>query len=189
MIVSAALRAADLVMPMIACLEADTADAGTRRGIYDYATALAQHVCDLMLHAEEGATKVYVENAVPLLQPDFMKPSRLVLHPSAVECEVDAAERFDGLATAAATSSGFDTSDVTVGTSPPAVFIRSAVSCSAASPLSVMTTRAPSAAKAIAVARPIPLAAPVTNAVFSSKRFEPSIAVYPLSGFLQWVPG
>jgi DNA-binding transcriptional LysR family regulator len=38
--------------------------------------------------------------------------------------------------------------------------------------LSAETTRAPSAAKATAVARPMPLAAPVMNAVLSSKRFE-----------------
>src|SRR4051795_3716172 len=83
-------------------------------------------------------------------------------------------------AIAAWTSSGFDTSQVIASTSAPAAFTCSAASCSAASPRSVTTTRAPSAAKAIAVARPMPLAAPVMNAVLPSKRFELAIVVISL---------
>ena len=74
-------------------------------------------------------------------------------------------------ATAASTSSGFDTSQAIASTSPPAFLTASAVSCSASSVRSRIATRAPSAAKAIAVARPMPLAAPVTKATLPMKRW------------------
>jgi hypothetical protein len=40
---------------------------------------LAHHLRDLVLHADEGAAQVDVEDAIPLLQLDFMKRHRLVL--------------------------------------------------------------------------------------------------------------
>ena len=80
-------------------------------------------------------------------------------------------------ATAAWTSSGFDTSQVIASTSAPAALTCSAVSCRATSPRSVTATRAPSAANATAVARPMPLAAPVINTVLPSKRFKLVVVV------------
>jgi hypothetical protein len=73
------------------------ADAGARRGIHHHAAALAHHLRDLVLHADEGAAQVNVEDAIPLLQLDFVKRRRLVLDAGVVECAVDAAVGFDCL--------------------------------------------------------------------------------------------
>jgi hypothetical protein len=53
--------------------------------------------------------------------------------------------------------------------SPPALAIRSAVSCPGSAAMSETATLAPASAKAIALARPIPPAPPVTTATFPVK--------------------
>src|SRR3954470_4115898 len=73
-------------------------------------------------------------------------------------------------ATAASTCSGIETSHAITSTSPPACFRAASVSLRATAVRSRMATRAPSAAKASAVARPMPLAAPVTRATLPVKR-------------------
>lgn len=50
-----------------------------------------------MLHADERAAQVDVEDAIPLLQLDFMKRRRLVLDARVIERAVDAAECFDSV--------------------------------------------------------------------------------------------
>ena len=65
---------------------------------------------------------------------------------------------------AASTSSERVTSHRTASARPPACSIIRAVSRLASSATSATTTRAPARAKASAAARPMPLAAPVTNA-------------------------
>jgi len=66
--------------------------------------------------------------------------------------------------TALSTSAGFDTSVLTNMASPPAFLIAWAASSPSLTRTSARTTLAPSRAKASAVARPIPAAAPVTRA-------------------------
>ena len=48
-----------------------------------------------MLHADEGAAQVDVENAVPFVQLDLGDRRRLVLDASVVEGDVEPAERLD----------------------------------------------------------------------------------------------
>jgi hypothetical protein len=91
-------------MPIIACLEASVSgttrhapDASARRSIYHHAAALAHHLSDFVLHANEGTAQVDVEDAIPLLQLDFVKRRCLVLDTGVVECAVDTAEGFDCL--------------------------------------------------------------------------------------------
>ena len=82
-----------------------------------------------------------------------------------VEGDVEAPERLDRrLAARPSTSSDRVTSHLTASARPPVCSIIRAVSWLPSSAMSATTTLAPSRAKASAVARPMPLAAPVTNA-------------------------
>ena len=72
-------------------------DAGAGRGIHNHAAALAHHLRDLVLHADERAAQIDVEDAVPLVEVDLVQRRRLVLDAGIVEGAVDAAESFDGL--------------------------------------------------------------------------------------------
>jgi hypothetical protein len=67
------------------------------------------------------------------------------------------------------TSSVCDTSHLTSSARPPASLMMLVVLWLPCSEISATTTLAPSSAKAIAVARPMPLAAQVTNATFPLK--------------------
>jgi hypothetical protein len=71
---------------------------------------------------------------------------------------------------AASTSSPRVTSHITANDRPPACSITRAVSTLPSMATSATTTLAPSRANARALARPMPLVAPVTNATFPSKR-------------------
>src|SRR4051812_23119172 len=81
------------------------------------------------------------------------------------------------LAKAASTSSDRVTSQRTASACPPCSSIMRAVPWLPRSDKSATTTLTPSRANASAAARPMPLAAPVTNATFSSKPLLSFIAV------------
>src|SRR5438309_3541364 len=66
--------------------------------------------------------------------------------------------------TTRSTSAGFDTSRIQPCAAPPAAVISSTTVCTRSAPRSTTATLAPSSAKRCAVARPMPLAAPVTIA-------------------------
>jgi nitrate/nitrite transporter NarK len=78
--------------------------------------------------------------------------------------------RSTAASSAARTSSLRETSQVTASACPPACSIRRPVSSTPSAAMSATTTLAPSRANASAVARPMPLVAPVTKATFLSKR-------------------
>ena len=75
------------------------------------------------------------------------------------------------LASAAFTSAAFVTSHRAATARPPCPSTRRTVSRLPSSDTSATTTLAPSRANATAAARPMPFAAPVTNATFPAKPF------------------
>src|SRR5947208_4192312 len=81
------------------------------------------------------------------------------------------------LSRAALTSSPRVTSHVTASARPPCSSIMRAVSWLPCSDTSATTTLAPSRANASAAARPMPLAAPVTNATFPVKSALPCVSI------------
>src|ERR1700761_454046 len=76
--------------------------------------------------------------------------------------------------TIASASSLFETSPTTARTSPPAAAMLARSVSSRAASTSLTTSRAPSAAKRSAVARPMPLEAPVTTATLPFRRPSPT---------------
>src|SRR5256886_14408345 len=76
----------------------DADDPGTRGGVHDRTAALLEDQRDLILHAQEYAAEIYVEDPVPLLLVQFRGRCQcLLFHAGVVEGEVQPPERLDGL--------------------------------------------------------------------------------------------
>jgi hypothetical protein len=133
---------------------------------------LLQHLRELVLHADKRSAQVDVEDAIPFFEFDLGERRGLVFDARVVERDVEPAERLDSARDPRLDLLRLDTSQAMIRTSPPASLIASAVCRSASSVRSRMATRAPSVANATAVARPMPLAAPVTKATLPGKRLE-----------------
>ena len=78
-------------------LTCDTFDPGARGGVHDHAAALLQHQGNLVLHAQEHAAEIDIDDPVPLLLREIgRRPDRL-FDAGVVEGEMEVAERFDPL--------------------------------------------------------------------------------------------
>src|SRR5437868_1370873 len=76
----------------------DSDDAGTRGGVDDRAASLLEHEGDLVLHAQEYAAEVDVDDPFPLLQVVVRGRSGLPwLNACVIEGKIQASESFDGL--------------------------------------------------------------------------------------------
>jgi hypothetical protein len=123
-----------------------------------------------VLHGDEHAAEVDRDQAIPFVVGDLVRRLDRLLDACVVEGDVEAAEALDRSVKAARMSSARVTSQVTASAWPPACSIIRAVSRLPSAATSATTTFAPSRAKASAVARPMPVVAPVTKATLSSKR-------------------
>src|SRR5207245_3929898 len=159
-----------------AALDAD--DSCARGRVDDCAASLLEDQRNLVLHAQEHAAEVGVDDPVPLLLLVLRGRSRLPrLDARVVECEVSRPKASTVLSRAAITSAARVTSHRTASARPPRASIMRAVSWLPCSDTSASTTPAPSWANASAAARPMPLAAPVTNATFPVKSALPCVSI------------
>jgi len=165
-----------------AALDAD--DPCPRGGVHDRATSLLEHQRDLVLHAQEDAPEVDVDDPVPFLLVVVRGWSRLPrLDARVIEGEVQPSESLARLLERGLHVVGL--CDVAPDRQCAAAFLldqarRFLIACSATSPT---TTLAPARAKAKAVARPIPLLPPVINATLPVKL--PFSFVVAISDFAQ----
>src|SRR5215216_1963787 len=141
-------------------------DPGARGGVHDRAAPLLEHQGDLVLHAKKDAAKVGVQDPVPLLLRDLRGGLRLLFDPALLKATSRRPNESTVLSRAAFTFSLRVTPHATASARPPDSSIMRAVSWLPCSEASAATTLVPSRANASAVARPMPLPAPVTNATF-----------------------
>jgi hypothetical protein len=126
-------------------------------------------LADLGAGAQEHAGETDAEDAVPVGLGELGERQDGLLDARVVEGGVRRPNCSTVRSTARWTSSSLVTSQVRASTFPPSAVMSRAVSSSASVDRSAMATCAPARAKAKAVARPMPDAAPVTKATLPVK--------------------
>src|SRR5271165_255789 len=136
-----------------------------RRDVNDAAFALPKHSPNLVLHAQKHTKHICVEDGVIVLGGYIGNRTGSALGASVIDGNIEATETSDGLATRFLTSSSCRTSVRRNSASVPSLRSSVASLWPSSSCRPETTTRAPSCAKARAVARPMPVSAPVISTV------------------------
>src|SRR5437867_12771863 len=156
----------------------DANDPGTRGGVDDRAAPLLEHQgISYFMHRKTPRRSMLMIRSHSSSSTSAVGTNFFGSTPALLKATSSRPKASPALSKAALTSSPRVTSHVTASARPPCSSIMRAVSWLPCSDTSVTTTLAPSRANASAAARPMPLAAPVTNATFPVKSALPCVSI------------
>src|SRR5438034_4579268 len=164
----------------------DADDPGTRGGVDDRAAPLLEHQgISYFMHRKTPRRSMLMIRSHSSSSTSAVGTIFFGSTPALLKATSSRPKASTALSRADLTSSPRVTSHLTASGRPPCSSIMRAVSWLPCSDTSATTTLAPSRAYASAAARPMPLAAPVTNATFPVKSALPCVSICLLLRFVQ----